>query len=121
MNVPEAINPEFRAPQSDINVQFSPTADRDLNSIKSPAEAAEKFEKILIQQFVQVMTQKMFDSNLAGEDGPGWMKAYGNQQRDTLTNVLTDHLVEKGTFNISSDILAQWQSRGLYQEDPSTP
>ena len=45
----------------------------------------------------------MFESNLAGEDGPGWMKSYGNQQKETLTEILSDHLVEKGTFDISTD------------------
>ena len=119
MHFPDNTNLEFRIPRSDVKIRHASNPDIDLNTIRSPEEAAKKFEKILVQQFVQVMTEQMFESNLSGEDGPGWMKAYGNQQRDTMTKVLTDHLVEKGTFDISSTILKQWQDRGLQLEDSS--
>ena len=107
----KAINPEFHVPQSDIKIRHSPLQ-QDTPHIKNPEEAAKQFEKVLVQQFVQVMTEQMFNSNLGGEDGPGWMKSFGNQQRDTLTNILSEHLVEKGTFDISSTILKQWADKG---------
>ena len=76
-------------------------------------KAAKSFEKVLVQQFVNVMTEQMFKSNLSGEDGPGWMKAYGDKQRQVLSDVLTEHLVESGTFDISSTLLQHWQRKGL--------
>ncbi|CAN0576280.1 unnamed protein product [Laminaria digitata] len=39
------------------------------------------------------------------------MKAYGDTQRRVMTEVLTDHLVDNGTFNISSLVLEQWQRK----------
>ncbi len=90
--------------------QSDPGAARRL---KNPQEAAKEFEKVLVQQFVKVMTEQMFTSNLSGEDGPNWMKSYGDQQRDLLAGVLTDHLVENNTFDIASLVLDQWQQRGL--------
>ena len=117
MYLPDTSNLEFRIPRSDLKIKQAAPSEPDLSTIKNPEEAAKKFEKILVQQFVQVMTKQMFESNLSGEDGPGWMKAYGNQQRETITDILTDHLVEKGTFDISSVILKQWQDRGLQLEE----
>ncbi len=76
---------------------------------QTPEEAAKTFEKVLVEQFVNVMTEQLFKSNLAGEDGPGWMKAYGDTQRRVMTEVLSEHLVDNGTFNISSLVLEQWQ------------
>lgn len=108
----ESLNPEFRIPQSDIKIRHQNPVQEKGERIQSAEEAAKQFEKILVQQFVQVMTEKMFESNLAGEDGPGWMKSYGNQQKETLTDILSEHLVEKGTFNISSTILKQWSDKG---------
>ena len=108
----EAINPEFRIPRSDIKIrQQSPLKEQD-GRIQDAQEAAKQFEKVLVQQFVQVMTEQMFESNLAGEEGPGWMKSYGNQQKETLTDILSEHLVEQGTFDISSTILKQWADKG---------
>ena len=106
------INPEFKVPRSDIKIRYEQTSELNGPSIHNAEEAAKEFEKILVKQFVQVLTEQMFESNLAGEDGPGWMKSYGNQQKQTLTDILSDHLVEKGTFNISSVILKQWADKG---------
>ena len=77
--------------------------------IDTPEEAAKTFEKVLVEQFVNVMTEQLFKSNLSGENGPGWMKAQGDTQRRVLTEILSDHLVENGTFNISDIVLQQWQ------------
>lgn len=92
---------------------------------KTPEEAARSFEKVLVQQFVNVMTEQMFKSNLSGEDGPAWMKSQSDTQRQVLTEVLTDHLVDTGTFNISDIMLTQWQNKGFIpaaeaQEQPTT-
>ena len=84
-----------------------------LDNPSTPEEAANKFEKILVEQFVNVMTEQLFKSNLSGEDGPGWMKAYGDTQRKVLTEVLSDHLVDNGTFNISETVLQQWKRNEL--------
>lgn len=67
----------------------------------------------MVQQFVNVMTEQMFKSNLSGEDGPAWMKSQSDTQRQVLTDVLTDHLVDKGTFNISDIMLTQWHNKGF--------
>ena len=93
----------------------------DISRIRNPEEAAKTFEKVLIEQFVGVMTKQLFESNLSGEDGPGWMKANGDQQRDILTDVLTEHLVEQGTFNLSSLLHEHWQRKGMMpQATPDT-
>ena len=83
----------------------------DKPRIDTPEEAAKTFEKVLVEQFVNVMTEQLFKSNLSGDEGPGWMKAYGDTQRRVMTEVLTDHLVDNNTFNISSLVLEQWQKR----------
>ena len=74
-----------------------------------------RFEKVLVQQFVNVMTEQMFKSNLSGDEGPGWMKAYGDTQRQVISDVLTDHLVESNTFNLSSLVMQHWQRQGLIE------
>lgn len=109
------INPEFRIPRSDIKIRYPEATNQENKSVRNPEEAAKEFEKVLVRQFVQVLTEQMFESNLAGEEGPGWMKSYGNQQRETLTDILSDHLVEKGTFDISSTMLKQWEDKGYIQ------
>lgn len=109
------INPEFRVPRSDIKIRHSDSNNLQNKSIRDPEEAAKEFEKVLVRQFVQVLTEQMFESNLAGEEGPGWMKSNGKQQRETLTDILSDHLVEKGTFDISSTMLKQWETKGYIQ------
>lgn len=93
------------------NAEYS-TLDTRNSKLETPEEAAKTFEKILVQQFVGVMTEQLFDSQLSGEDGPGWMKAYGDTQRRILTEVLSDHLVESGTFNVSDTLIEQWKHFG---------
>ena len=111
----DALNQELRISKSDIQIGNQNSPQNEIRSIKNAEEAAKHFEKVLVQQFVQVMTEQMFKSNLAGEDGPGWMKSYGNKQQETLTDILSEHLVEKGTFNISEDILKQWTAKGMIE------
>ena len=80
-------------------------------------EAARSFEKVLVKQFVDVLTEQMFKSNLAGDQGPGWMKAYGDTQRQVLSDVLTDHLVDNGTFRLSELVLQQWRRAGMIEQE----
>lgn len=108
-----SIHPELHTPRTESNVENQLDPQFDTSSIQSAEDAAKQFEKILVQEFVKVMTEQMFESNLAGENGPGWMKSYGKQQQQTMTEILTDHLVEKGTFDISTTILQQWADKGF--------
>ena len=94
-----------------------PAVNNDELRVNTPEEAAKTFEKVLVEQFVNVMTEQLFKSNLSGENGPGWMKAYGDTQRRVMTEVLSDHLVENGTFNISETVLKQWQVNTAGDED----
>ena len=71
-----------------------------------------------MRQFVAVMTKDLFKDNLAGDDGPGWIKGQQNTQRDVLTDVLTQHLVKSGALRISDLLLRQW--RGDAAADPSS-
>lgn len=93
------------------------TPNTELQTPNSEEEAAKTFEKVLVEQFVSVMTDQLFNSNLSGEEGPGWMKAYGDTQRKIMTEVLSEHLVDNNTFNISSTLLAQWQRQAQSAED----
>lgn len=72
-------------------------------------EAARQFEAILAGQFVRVMTDGLFDESLAGEGGPGWMSGQRDTQRDLLSGILADHLVDSGALRLSDLLLRQWQ------------
>ena len=117
MNSIDTLRQEPLIANSNAGVQHTAKAPPDPESIRSPEEAAQTFEKILVQQFVKVMTDQMFNTSLSGENGPGWMKSYNEQQRDVLSNVLTEHLVENETFDISSQILKQWQQKGMIDHE----
>ena len=73
-------------------------------------EAARQFESVLVRQFVEVMTKKMFDAPLSGKDGPGWMNSQRDTQRDMMTDVLTDHLVDSGALQLSDLLLRKWDA-----------
>ncbi len=85
---------------------------------RSVEETASQFEEVLARQFVQVMTKNLFEQNLAGEDGPGWMSGQADIQRDVLTDVLTKHLVEQGGLGLSEMLVRQWQTRNQEQDPP---
>lgn len=78
----------------------TPSASR---SATSPEEAAEQFEAVLTRQFVQVMTQDLFD-----EEGEGMLSGQADLQRDTLTDALTQHLTDAGTLGIADLLLTAW-------------
>jgi flagellar protein FlgJ len=84
----------------------------------SPEEAAKAFEKVLVRRFVKTMTEKMFDSPLSGSDGPGWMNGQRDQQRDMLTDVLADHIVESDSLRIRDLLLRDW---GVDTDAPTAP
>ena len=78
---------------------------------QTPEEAAEQFEHILVKQFVSEMTKGLFEQSLAGDEGPGWMDSYSQQQGDVMADVLTEHLVETGAMGIREMLLRQWGVR----------
>jgi len=84
----------------------------------SPEEAAKAFEKVLVRRFVKTMTEKMFDSPLSGSDGPSWMNGQRDQQRDMLTDVLSDHIVESDSLRIRDLLLRDW---GVEADAPTDP
>jgi len=84
----------------------------------TPEEAAQQFEAVLIRQFVAAMTDTLFKDGLAGDEGPGWVKSQQHTQRDVLTDVLTEHLVESRSLRLADLLLRQW-SRGADRPTPT--
>ena len=102
------------------NVPVAPSG--DARKADSPEEAARQFEAVLVRQFVQVMTDGLFEDNLAGEGGPGWMKSQQDTQREVMTDVLTQHLVESRSFRIADLLMKRWQPAGAVPEaTPEAP
>jgi len=75
---------------------------------ESPEEAAEQFEKLLVRQFVDVMTEDMYSSSLAGDGGKNWMSSQRDRQRDVMTNMMTEKLAEAGDLQIAETLLQSW-------------
>lgn len=88
---------------------------------ENPKEAAAQFEKVLVKQFVKVMTKNMFDASLSGEDGPNWMQGQRRRQRDILTDVISQHIVDSDTLGIRDMLLRQWSNREDNASSPSAP
>ena len=80
-------------------------------------EAAAEFERILVKQFVDTMTANLFQDALSGETGPSWMSAYGDIQRDALSDALTEHLVKSDSMRLRDLLLRQWN---LEAQDPDS-
>lgn len=76
---------------------------------KSPEEAARQFEEVLVKQFVQTMTKDLFKP--MGE-GPSYLSAQADIQRDTLNDVLTRQLVDSGSFGVARMLERQWAQQG---------
>ena len=87
----------------------------------TPEEAAKQFEQVLVKQFVDKMTDGLFKTSLSGEDGPGWVGAYGDMQQDALSENLAQHLVQSGTLRISELLLRQWKQAGRLPDDAPAP
>ena len=100
------------------SIQPAPGGGEPQRPASTPEEAARQFEAILVRQFVAAMTDSLFKEGLAGEDGPGWMKGQQDTQRDVMTDVLTQHLVESNALRISELLVRRWQ--GNPPADPST-
>ncbi len=71
---------------------------------RTPEEAAEQFEALLVRQFVEVMTKDLFES-----EGSTLPAAQSDQQRDAMTDALTQELVETGALRFRDLLLRQWQ------------
>ncbi len=89
-----------------------------LRRSSEPEDAARAFEEVLVEQFVSTMTDQLFKTSLSGDEGPGWMKAYGDTQRSMLTDILTDHLVDQKTFGLSQLLLDKWAQNGQIPDTP---
>lgn len=74
----------------------------------SAEEAARQFERVLVKQLVSSMTKELFNESLAGDDAPSWMGAYGDMQRDSMTDILADHLVDSGALRLRDLLMRQW-------------
>lgn len=75
---------------------------------KTPEEAAKQFEAVLVRQFVDTMTESLFQSESGGA-----MKTQADAQRDALATALTDELVESGALRFRDLLLRQWGKDGL--------
>lgn len=85
-----------------------PETSLDKRPAQNLEEAAEQFEKILVRQFVQVMTEGLFENGLGGDDTPGWVQGQAGLQQETLTDTISQHLVESGALKLSDLLLRQW-------------
>ena len=72
-----------------------------------PEGAARQFEAVLARQFVEVMTKDLFRS-----EGGGALAGQSDLQRDTLTDVLAEHLTESGTLGVADLLVEQWGRQG---------
>lgn len=84
-----------------------------LRQPRTPEEAAQQFEEILLRQFVHTMTRNLFRSSLDGEEAPGWMESYRDTQRDVLADILARHLAAQDRLGIAELLLRQWQRAGF--------
>ncbi|MEO0559223.1 MAG: peptidoglycan hydrolase [Bacteroidota bacterium] len=89
-------------PVSPLTASVAPPRDAS-----SPEEAARQFESLLVRQFVEVMTKDLFDT-----EAESMLTGQADLQRDTLTDTLTEHLVESGTFGVAELMIQQWKDAG---------
>lgn len=81
---------------------------------KTPQQAAQQFEEVLVKQFVQTMTKDLFKP-MAGS--PSHLSAQADIQRDTLNDVLTRQLVDNGSFGVARMLERQWAQQGQILPD----
>ncbi|MCS4192439.1 hypothetical protein GGP50_000639 [Salinibacter ruber] len=84
---------------------------------ETPKEAAEQFEKVLVRQFVDVMTEDMYSSSLAGGEGKNWMGSQRDRQRRVMTGMITDKLTEAGNLQISETLMQSWGKEASPEAD----
>ncbi len=88
----------------------------------TPQEAARKFEEVLVRQFTKVMTDDMFSSSLSGEGGGKWMESQRDRQRDWMTDMITEQLVDSNSLGISETLAQKWDAAGSTAEsDAASP
>src|SRR5690625_7234857 len=73
----------------------------------SAEEAARQFERVLVKQLVSSMTEELFNEALAGDDAPAWVGADGDMQRDSMTDILADNLVDSAALHQRDLIMRQ--------------
>lgn len=84
-------------------------------------EAADKFEKVLVRQFVKVMTKDMFSGSLAGEGGGNWMKTQRDRQRGFVNDMVADRLAEADTLEVSKTLAREWGIETTSSNSSSSP
>ena len=87
---------------------------------ETPKEAAEQFEKVLVRQFVDVMTEDMYSSSLAGDGDKNWMSSQRDRQRKVMTNMITDKLTETGNLQISETLMQSWGKNASAEAEDAT-
>ena len=108
--MPDPLSPLAAGPRAHASASTGGAA-------KTPEAAAKQFEAVLVKQFVEVLTRGLFKS----EDG-GMLTGQADLQRDTITNVLTDTLVDSGSFGVATMMTAQWTRAGrMAAEAPEAP
>lgn len=88
---------------------------------ESPEEAADQFEKVLVRQFVKVMTEDMFSGSHAGEGGGKWMESQRDRQRDLMTDMITDRITEANTLEVSKTLERKWGIEDDSEAGAATP
>lgn len=85
----------------------------------TPKEAAEQFEKVLVRQFVDVMTEDMYSSSLAGDGGKNWMSSQRDRQRKVVTDMITNQLSAAGDLQIAETLMQSWGVEASADESDS--
>lgn len=93
----------------------------DADSPSTPKEAAAQFEEVLVRQFVKVMTKDMFSNSLAGEGGGNWMQGQRDRQRDVLTDMITERIVEADTLQVSETLANEWGEAEATSDGSDSP
>jgi len=86
---------------------------------RTPEEAAQAFETVLVREFVRVMTKDLFKSSLAG--GGPLAAGQADLQRDQLTDLLTAQLVDGNALRLRDLLLRQWARTGAPAEAAAPP
>lgn len=83
---------------------------------RTPEEAAEQFEAVLVRQFVSTMTKGLFESTSGSLPG-----AQADAQREAMTDALTKEIVESGTLRFRDLLLRQWDRTGQAETGAEAP
>jgi hypothetical protein len=111
--------PQRRAERTSPSTADSSTTATDDNAPSTPREAARKFEKVLVRQFTKVMTEDMFTNSLAGKGGGNWMESQRDRQREHMTDMITEQLVESNSLGFKEKLMQKWKTTGEDAESNS--